>query len=176
MGLTEEGTIGRGWGSITGETWRPLLKHCGHKMGCLRVDSPPWGWGLVCLHLVLTDSKSQGPPSKTGAPTLEVPPPGLWSCLSVCGTWCTGTLDELVGSHTKLAIYPALTICCQRVVIHASLYTRFKGMQVVTYPANIKQLKSYWLKVPPKGLGTCIWINETHGSFWLCSAPQEAPR
>ena len=26
--------------------------------------------------------------------------------------WCTGTLDELVGSHTKLAIYPTLTICC----------------------------------------------------------------
>ena len=34
--------------------------------------------------------------------------------------------------------YPALTICCQRVVIHASLNTRFKGMQVVTYLATIK--------------------------------------
>ena len=56
---------------------------------------------------------------------------------------CTGTLDELVGSHTKLAIHPALAICCQRVVIHALLDTGFKGMQVVTYPANVKQLKAY---------------------------------
>ena len=55
----------------------------------------------------------------------------------------TGTLDGLVGSHTRLAIYPTLTFCCQRVVIHASLYTRFKGMQVVTYLANVKQLKSH---------------------------------
>ena len=61
----------------------------------------------------------------------------------ICDKWCTGTLDELVGSHTKLAIYPALAICCQRVVIHASLDTWFKRMQVVTYPTNIKQLKSY---------------------------------
>ena len=39
----------------------------------------------------------------------------------------TGTLDGLAGSHTRLAIYPALTICYQRVVIHASFDTRFKG-------------------------------------------------
>ena len=25
---------------------------------------------------------------------------------------CTGALDKLVGSHTKLAIYPTLAICC----------------------------------------------------------------
>ena len=36
-------------------------------------------------------------------------------------------LDGLAGSHTRLAIYPTLTICYQRVVIHASLDTRFKG-------------------------------------------------
>ena len=59
----------------------------------------------------------------------------------ICDSWCTGTLDKCVGSHTKLAIYPALAICCQRVVICASLDTRFKGMQVVTYQANVKQLK-----------------------------------
>ena len=29
-------------------------------------------------------------------------------------TWCTGTLDELVASHTKVAIYPAYTICFKR--------------------------------------------------------------
>ena len=61
-------------------------------------------------------------------------------CVCMCDRWCTGTLDELVGSHTKLAIYPTLAICHQRVVIHALLD---KGMQVVTYLANIKQLKSY---------------------------------
>ena len=68
-------------------------------------------------------------------------------CVCVCVTGgCTDTLDELVGSHTKLAIYPTLTICCQRVVICASLNTGFKGMQVVTYLTNVKQLESYWLK------------------------------
>ena len=55
---------------------------------------------------------------------------------------CTGTPDEVVGSHTKLAIYSALAIHCQRVVIHASLDTGFRGMQVVTY-LTVKQLKSY---------------------------------
>ena len=64
-------------------------------------------------------------------------------CVCVCDRWYTGTLDELVGSHTKLAIYPSLAICGWRVVIHALLDTGFKGMQVVTYLANIKQLKSY---------------------------------
>ena len=39
----------------------------------------------------------------------------------------TGTLDELAGSQTRLAIYPTLTICYQRVVIHALLDPRFKG-------------------------------------------------
>ena len=88
----------------------------------------------------------------------------------------TGTLDGLVGLHTRLAIYPALTICYQRVVICALLNTGFKGTQVVTYPANIKQLKSHWQKVPQKGLGTCIWINKSHNPFWLCSTPWEALR
>ena len=41
---------------------------------------------------------------------------------------CTGTLDGLVGSHTRLVIYPALTIRYQSVVICALLDTRFKGM------------------------------------------------
>ena len=39
----------------------------------------------------------------------------------------TGTLDELAGSHTRLAIYPTLTIHYRSVVIHALLNTRFKG-------------------------------------------------
>ena len=37
----------------------------------------------------------------------------------------TGTLDELADSHTMLAIYPTCAICYRRVVIHASLDTRF---------------------------------------------------
>ena len=89
---------------------------------------------------------------------------------------CTGTLDGLVGSHARLAIYPALAICCWRVVICALLNTRFKGMQVVTYLANIKQLKSHWLKVHQKGLGTCIWINKSHSPFWLCYAPRRGTK
>ena len=52
--------MGRG-DSIEGGILWPLPKHHGHEMGGLRVDSPPWGWGLVCLHLVHTDSKSQPP-------------------------------------------------------------------------------------------------------------------
>ena len=36
-------------------------------------------------------------------------------------------LDGLAGSHTRLVIYPTLAICYWRVVIHASLNTRFKG-------------------------------------------------
>ena len=63
-------------------------------------------------------------------------------CVCVIGG-CTGTLDGLVGSYTRLAIYPTLAICCQRVVICALLDTGFKGMYVVTYLANIKQLKSH---------------------------------
>ena len=102
-------------------------------------------------------------------------PPRDARTVMVCGGG-TGTLDGLVGSHTRLEIYPTLAICCQRVLIHASLDTRFHEMQVVTYPAKIKQLKSHKLKVPQKGLGTCIWINKSHSPFWLCSAPQEAPR
>ena len=106
---------------------------------------------------------------------------GCWSVeptqgCQKCDRWCTGTLDGLAGSHTRLAIYPTLAICCQRVGIRALLDTRFKRMQVVTYPANIKQLKSHWLKVPQKGLGTCMWINKSHSPFWLCSAQQEALR
>ena len=54
----------------------------------------------------------------------------------------TGILDELAGSCTRLAIYPALAICYQRVVIHASLDTRFKG-EGSDLLATVKQLKSH---------------------------------
>ena len=39
----------------------------------------------------------------------------------------TGMLDGLAGSHTRLAIYPTLAMHYWRVVIYASLNTRFKG-------------------------------------------------
>ena len=39
----------------------------------------------------------------------------------------TGTLDELAGSPTRLAMYPTLAIHYRRVVVCASLDTRFKG-------------------------------------------------
>ena len=94
-----------------------------------------------------------------------------------CDWGCTGMLDGLVGSHTKLSnlshpCYPLPKGC--ESMVHFN--TRFKGMQVVTYLANIKQLKSHWLKLPQKGLSTCIWINKAHSSFWLCSAPCETLR
>ena len=66
---------------------------------------------------------------------------------------CTGTLDELVGSHTKLVIYPTFAICCQRVMICALLNTRFKGMQVVTYPSNCKTTKVILTKEFPTKAG-----------------------
>ena len=88
----------------------------------------------------------------------------------------TGTLDELAGSHTRLAIFPTLAICYQRIVICALLDTRFKGIEVVIYPVNVKQLKSHQLKVPHKGLGTCIWINKSNIPFLICSSPQQVPR
>ena len=51
-------------------------------------------------------------------------------CVCVCDSSTlgvgTGTLDELAGSHTKLAIYPSLAIHYRRVVIHALLDTRLK--------------------------------------------------
>ena len=68
---------------------------------------------------------------------------------------CTGTLDELVGSHTKLVIYSALAICCQRVVIHALLNTGFKEMQVVTYLTNCQTTKVILTKEFP----TKVWVH-----------------
>ena len=47
--------------------------------------------------------------------------------MHVCVTGCTGKLDELVGSHTKVVIYPAYAICCKKVVICALLNTGFRG-------------------------------------------------
>ena len=53
----------------------------------------------------------------------------------------------------------------QKVVIHASLDTRFKAMQVVTYLTNGQTTKV----ILTKGLGTCTWINKVHSAFWLYS-------
>ena len=68
-------------------------------------------------------------------------------CVCVCVTvphgGGTGTLDELAGSHTRLAIYPALAIHYQRVVIHAFARYQVQGEKVVIHLATIKQLKSH---------------------------------
>ena len=55
----------------------------------------------------------------------------------------TGTLDELAGTYTRLVIYPALTICYQRVVIHALPDARVQGEKVVICPVAFRQLKLY---------------------------------
>ena len=59
----------------------------------------------------------------------------------------------------------------QKVVIHASLDTGFKGMQVVTYPTNCQTTKVILTKSSQKGLGTCTWINKVHCSsrIYSCS-------
>ena len=69
------------------------------------------------------------------------PTQGHQKCDSLWG--CTGTLDGLIGSQTRLAIYPTLAMRYQRDMIHVLLDTTFKGMQVMTYLDNIKQLKSH---------------------------------
>ena len=57
-----------------------------------------------------------------------------------------------------------------KVVICASLNTRFKGMQVVTYLTNYQTTEVIpTKKFPKKGLGTCTWINKAHSSSWLYS-------
>ena len=48
--------------------------------------------------------------------SIENPPIYMWQVHIGGGT---GTLDKLAGSHTRLVIYPTLTICYRRVVICA---------------------------------------------------------
>ena len=79
------------------------------------------------------------------------------SCSTLGGG--TGTLDELAGSHTRLVIYPALTICYQRVVIHASLDTGFKG-EGSDLPSCLQTTKVVSTKVLQQSLDACIWINK----------------
>ena len=80
-------------------------------------------------------------------------------------------LEGLAGSHTRLAIYPALAICYWRVVICASLDTRFKVEVGSDLPGYHQTTKVTLTEVPQKGLGTCIWINKSHILFWMCSSP-----
>ena len=59
----------------------------------------------------------------------------------------------------------------QKVVIHALLNTRFKGIQVVTYLANCQTTKVMLTKVFPKSLGGCTWTNKVNSSsrIYSCS-------
>ena len=56
-----------------------------------------------------------------------------------------------------------------KVVICALLETRFKGIQVVTYPTNCQTTKIALTKVFPKSLGACTWINKVDSSSWIYS-------
>ena len=85
----------------------------------------------------------------------------------VCVTGgCTGTLDELAGSHTRLAIYPTLVICCRRVVIHALLDTGFKGMQVVTYLTYSQTTEVRLTKGSQQGSG-CMHMDKQNTLLFL---------
>ena len=57
----------------------------------------------------------------------------------------------------------------QKVVIHALLDTRFKGIQVVTYPTNCQTTNVILTKVFPKCLGPCAQINKVNSSSRLYS-------
>ena len=80
-------------------------------------------------------------------------------------------LGELVGSHTKVAIYPHLCNLLWKVMICALLNTGFKGMQIVTYPTNCQTTKVMLTKVFPKSLSACPWINKVNSSsrIYSCS-------
>ena len=69
-------------------------------------------------------------------------------------TGCTGMLDELVGSHSKVMIYSTLTIHCKRLYSVPCSILGSRGMQVVTYPTNCQttearptecSLKRFWV-------------------------------
>ena len=99
--------------------------------------------------------------ASTAKPDLGFSSSMLGECWSVEPTQRHQKYDMVMHRYTRwtgrlshqIAIYPALTIHCQRVVIHASLDTRFKGRQVVTYPANVKTTKVILTKSPPKRSG-----------------------
>ena len=65
----------------------------------------------------------------------------------------TGTLDRLVGSHTRLVIYSTLTIHYWRVVICASLDTRFKGEIGSVLPSYHQTTKVTLTEGSPKWFG-----------------------
>ena len=72
-------------------------------------------------------------------------------CDSSLGGTCT--LDGLVGSHTRLVIYPALAICYQRVEIHALLNTRLKGEAGSDLPGYHQTTKVTLTKGSPERSG-----------------------
>ena len=77
-------------------------------------------------------------------------------CVCVCDSSSgvgTGTLDGLVGSHTRLVIYPALAICYWWVVIRALLNTRFKGEAGSDLPGYCQTTKVTLTKGSPERSG-----------------------
>ena len=55
----------------------------------------------------------------------------------------TGTLDELAGSHTRLAIYPALCNLLPKGCDPCLTRYQVQGEKVVIHLATVKQLKSH---------------------------------
>ena len=72
---------------------------------------PPWttkllqfkGWLWLCHSSPLPNQIWDSSPLCWAHPGM----PEMWP-------GCTGMLDELVGSHAKVVIYPTFTICCER--------------------------------------------------------------
>ena len=83
---------------------------------------------------------------------------------------CTGTLDGLVGSHTRLAIYPALAICYWRVVIHALLNTRFKVEVGSDLPSYCQTTKVTLTEEFPRNVWVYAYGQRSH-TFYSGYAP-----
>ena len=80
----------------------------------------------------------------------------------------TGTLGELVGSHTKVVIYPAYAICCES--DPALPDNRFEGIQVVNYLTNYQTTKVILTKGVPHKSGH-MQINKTRHTVLLEYTP-----
>ena len=91
--------------------------------------------------------------------------PEMWQgCVHRYARWIGGLSHQ--SSNLSCLCNPLL----QKVVIHALLDTRFKGIQVVTYPINCQTTKVIPTKVFPKSLGACTWINKVNSSSRLYSS------
>ena len=94
----------------------------------------------------------------------------IYICVCVCVTGCTDRYARWIGglSHQSSDL-SCLYNPLWKVVIHASLDTGFKEIQVVTYLMNCQRTKITLTKVFPKSLGAYTWINKVDSSSWIYS-------